>query len=160
LCNFDLAFSLFGLSYQMMSISESLVLDVGLACAALADSILDYGQFIILSTGNFLYSAATANSTMDFSTKPIEDNVVDSPPSGRPRPRVSCSPSPLRSIGQPTSPNSSERMAQRKLYGDEGCPNISPVLNTEVQREIYMEPPNIAASLQWFPSPSTGVQPK
>jgi hypothetical protein len=23
-----------------------------------------------------------------------------------------------------------------------------------------MEPPNIAASLQWFPSPSTGVQPK
>ena len=68
--------------YQIMSISEGYVPEGGLPCAASADSILDYGQFLILSTGNFLCSAATANSTMDFSTKPIDDSIVDSPLSG------------------------------------------------------------------------------
>ena len=68
--------------YQIMSILEGYVQEGGLPCAAFADSILDYGQFLILSTGNFLCSAATENSTMDFSTKPIDDSVVDSPPSG------------------------------------------------------------------------------
>jgi len=116
----------------MVSILESCVLDGGLACVALANSILDYEQFIILSIGNFLYSAATATSTMDFSTKPIEDNAVDSPPSGRPRLQVSCSPSPLQSTGQPTLLNSFDRMAQRKLYREDRFLDIPARLKAEV----------------------------
>ena len=37
---------------------------------------LDYSQ---QSKGNFLYSTATVNSTMDYLIKVIEDNVVNSP---------------------------------------------------------------------------------
>ena len=33
------------------------------------------------SKGNLLYSAATTQSTMDYSPKAMEDGVVDSPPS-------------------------------------------------------------------------------
>ena len=40
---------------------------------------MDYGQNIVLSTGNFLCSAPSVNSTMDFSKKRVEDGVVDSP---------------------------------------------------------------------------------
>ena len=39
---------------QMVSMSTSLALDCQLKCHASADSILDYGQYVILSTGNFL----------------------------------------------------------------------------------------------------------
>ena len=39
---------------------------------------MDYGQNILLSTGNFLCSAPSVNSTMDFSKKLVEDGVVDS----------------------------------------------------------------------------------
>ena len=40
---------------------------------------MDYGQNILLSTGNFLCSAPSVNLTMDFSKKPVEDGMVDSP---------------------------------------------------------------------------------
>ena len=40
---------------------------------------MDYEQNIVLSTGNFLCSAPSVNSTMDFSKKRVEDGVVDSP---------------------------------------------------------------------------------
>ena len=40
---------------------------------------MDYGQNIVLSTGNFLCSAPSVNSTMDFSKKRVEDGMVDSP---------------------------------------------------------------------------------
>ena len=46
---------------------------------AMPRSIMDYGQNILLSTGNFLCSTLSVNSTMDFSKKPVEDGVVDSP---------------------------------------------------------------------------------
>ena len=39
---------------------------------------MDYGQNIVLNTGNFLASAPLMNSTMDFSKKRVEDGVVDS----------------------------------------------------------------------------------
>ena len=39
---------------------------------------MDYGQNIVLSTGNFLCSAPSMNSTMDFSKKGVEVGVVDS----------------------------------------------------------------------------------
>jgi hypothetical protein len=62
------------------------------------DSILDQGGLVHSqrSKGNFLFSAATANSTMDYSAKVIEDGVVDSPPSRGHVSQVVSSPSPLR----------------------------------------------------------------
>ena len=54
--------------------------DGDLHCPALEDSILDYGQYAILSTRSFLCSAPTLNSSMDFSIKHIEDGVVNNPP--------------------------------------------------------------------------------
>ena len=101
-------------------------------CAASADSILDYGQFLILSTGNFLCSAATANSTMDFSTKPIDDSVVDSPPSGSRCLSISCSPLPLQPPRRPTSPLDSDRGPQRKLYVEDQGPTISIEMRSDV----------------------------
>ena len=95
--------------------------DGGLPRQASEDSILDYGQYEILSTGNFLCSAPTLNSTMDFSGKRIEDGVVDNPPEKKPRLPVSCSPSPLRSREVrrlSISPIASDIGMQRKLYGD------------------------------------------
>lgn len=94
-----------------------------LPCVASDDSFLEYGQNAILSTGNFLCSATIANSTMDFSTKPVEDGVVDSPPNRVHRLCKSCSPSPLRSRDPTTSrmsPSASKRVPQRKLYEDFG----------------------------------------
>ena len=84
---------------QMVSMSTSLALDCQLKCHASTDSILDYGQYVILSTGNFLCSAPTGNSTMDFSTLPVNDVVVDSPPQRKRHSQVSCSPSLLCSRG-------------------------------------------------------------
>ena len=95
--------------------------DGGLPCQASEDSILDYGQYEILSTGNFLCSAPTLNSTMDFLGKRIEDGVVDSPPEKKPHLPVSCSPSSLHSREVrrlSISPIASDIGMQRKLYGD------------------------------------------
>ena len=63
--------------------SESTAPILALPCQASADSILDHRQYVILSTRNFLYSAPTVNSTMDFFVKPIEEEVVDSPPNSK-----------------------------------------------------------------------------
>ena len=98
---------------------------LALLCQASADSILDYGQYVILSTGNFLYSAPTVNSTMDFSIKPIEEGVVDSPLNSKLHLPISCSPSPLCSMHRcalSMSPDSSDKGTQRKLYGEETIP--------------------------------------
>jgi len=97
--------------------------DFDFRCAASADSILDYGQYAISQsgTGLIMYSAATAQSTMDFSTKPIDDDVVDSPPFGGKRPHPVSSPSPLKSRPPITSPISRTHNVgapQRKLYDD------------------------------------------
>ena len=95
--------------------------DGGLPCQASKDSILDYGQYEILSMGNFLCSAPTLNSTMDFSGKHVEDRVVDSLPEKKPCLPVSCLPSPLRSrevCRLSISPTASDIGTQRKLYGD------------------------------------------
>ena len=109
-----------------MSVSEGYVLKGGLLCAASADSILDYGQFLNLSTGNFLCLAATVNSTMDLSTKPIDDSVVDSPPSGSRRLPISCSPSPLQPPRRPTLPLDSDRGPQKKAErGRSGSSNFN-----------------------------------
>ncbi len=96
-----------------------------LPCYASVDSLLGSGQNLFPSTCNFLGSVATANSTMDFSSKPVDDGVVDSPPSRVPPSPKSCSPSPLR----PREPTTSQRTAlptergtQRMLYNDNQIP--------------------------------------
>jgi hypothetical protein len=48
-------------------------------------------------------------------------------------------------------------MAQRKLYRDEGCPDIPPVWNGKVQGEIYKEQPITAVLLPRYPSSLKGV---
>ena len=68
-----------------------------------------------------MLSAATAQSTMDFSMKPVNDGVVDSPPNGGKRPFMVCSPSPLKYRPRSTSPQDRSKMnvvMQRKLYDD------------------------------------------
>ena len=110
---------------QVEIASGSTAPTLALPCQASADSILDYGQYVILNTGNFLCSAPTVNSTMDFSIKPIKEGVVDSPPNSKLCLPISCSPSPLRSMDRRASsmsPGSSEKGMQRKLYGEESIP--------------------------------------
>ena len=41
--------------------------------------MIDYGPNVLLSTGNFMCSTPSMNSTMDFFKKPLEDGIVDSP---------------------------------------------------------------------------------
>lgn len=104
---------------------------------------MEYGQNAILSTGNFLCSAATANSTMDFSLKPVDDGVVDSPPNRTPQQPKSCSPSPLRSahaVFSRMSPSPPDRVPQRKLYDDDdvqmSVPMVEAVLPQVALHEV------------------------
>lgn len=95
----------------------------GFRCAASADSLLDYGQYSISQsgTGHIMYSAATAQSTMDYSAKAIDDDVVDSPPYKRKLPLSACSPSPLKSRTMnifARVETSRDGAPQRKLYDD------------------------------------------
>ena len=113
----------------MVSASTSVPPDCQLKCHAFADSILDYGQYVILSTGNFLCSAPTGNSTMDFSTLPVNDGVVDSPLEQKRCSQVPCSPSPLCSKGVQNSsmvPTNLNKATQRKLYEDANFPTVEP----------------------------------
>jgi hypothetical protein len=106
---------------------------VGGACVASVDSVLDCGGggCTLQSTGNFLYSAATANSTIDSSGKMIEDGVVDSPPNRNAQPVRVSSPSPLKAksttktlcLGSYGDPRSS-----RKLYNIPSSSSPSGVL--------------------------------
>ena len=87
------------------------------------DSFSDYGQFAISQSavGHIMYSAKTAQSTMDFSVMPIDDGVVDSPPNGGKCSNPVSSPSPLKIYRRSTSPQEHSRMnpeSQRKLYSE------------------------------------------
>ena len=135
---------------------------VALPCQASADSILDYGQYVILSTGNFLYSAPTVNSTMDFSVKPIEEGVVDSPPNNKLRLPISCSPSPLRPMhrrASSMSPDSSDKRTQRKLYGEETIPIATPTRTSNAKQTALPFPtiaPTAAPTRRWVLSSQQG----
>ena len=60
---------------------------------------------------------------MDFSTKPIEDGVVNSPPPGGSRIAPVHSPSPLRSVSIPTGPSShGYNPSHSKLYKEDDYP--------------------------------------
>ena len=91
------------------------------ACVASLDSVLNCvdGGCGQQSKGNFLYSATTANSTMDNSAKMMEDGVVDSPPNRNALPLRVNSPSPLKTksstrIHRPGS--FADSRSSRKLY--------------------------------------------
>ena len=105
-------------SLRATSVPET---DSGNKCTASADSFSDYGQFAISQSGlgHIMFSAATAQSTMDFSTMPVEDGVVDSPPNGGKRPHPVTSPSPLKCRRQSSSPRDGPSVMQRKLYDEE-----------------------------------------
>ena len=68
------------------------------AYAASMDLVLDLKglDFSQQRKENFLFFAATVNSTMDYSIKVIEDSVVDNPPNHGHVPQVVNSLSPLR----------------------------------------------------------------
>ena len=104
---------------------------------------------MILSTGNFLCSAPTVNSTMDFSIKPIEEGVVDSPPNSKLCLPISCSPSPLCSMHRrpsSMSPDSSDKGTQRKLYGEETIP-IATATRTSNTNQTAHPLPTIAPAV-------------
>ena len=91
------------------------------ACVASVDSVLDCGGggCALQSKGNFLYSAATANSTIDSFGKTMEDGVVDSPPNRNAQPPRVSSPSPLKqkSITKTNRTGSfGDSRSSRKLY--------------------------------------------
>ena len=70
-------------------------------CTTSVDSVMDIRAYAISqhSKGNLLYSAPTAQSTMDYSSKAVDDGIVDSPPS-RGAPLVVNSSSPLWGKGK------------------------------------------------------------
>ena len=135
--------------FQMEIASGSTAPTLALPCQTSADSILDYTQYVILSTENFLCSAPMVNSTMDFSVKPIKEGVVDSPPNSKLRLPISCSPSPLRSMHlHPSSmlPDSSDKGTQRKLYGEETIP-IAIAMRTSNAKQSALPLPTTAPAV-------------
>ena len=148
--------------FQMEIASGSTAPTLALPCQASADSILDYGQYVILSTGNILFSAPTVNSTMDFSVKPIEERVVDSPPNSKLRLPMSCSPSPLRSMDRcasSMSPTSSDKGMQRKLYGEESIPIATSTRTPKANQTALPLPtttPAVAPTRRWVLSSHQG----
>ena len=94
---------------------------------ASVDSVMEFGTcaFLQRRKGNFLYSAATTQSMIDYSRKALEDGIVDSPPNRDVVPVAVNSPSPLRSKASARSLESRWREsngAQRNLYGESSPP--------------------------------------
>ena len=82
---------------------------------------MDYGQNIVLSTGNFLCSAPSMNSTMDFSKKRLEDGVVDSPIEKKGKVAIGNSTSSLHAKERKVATMSVSdvvRLMRRKVYED------------------------------------------
>ena len=54
-------------------------------CTASVDSVMEIGTYALSEHGkrHLLYSTATTQSTMDYSRKAMEDDVVGSPPTPR-----------------------------------------------------------------------------
>ena len=75
-------------------------------CTTSVDSVMEIGACALSEHDkrHLLYSAATAQSTMDYSRKAVEDDAVDSPPSRGIVPLPISLPSPLRGrgVGQPS----------------------------------------------------------
>ena len=91
---------------------------------------MDYGQHVLLSTGNFLCSAPSLNSTMDFSKKPMEGDVVDSVLERKseqfPVLDLPFEVSAMDVQAPPLSLSTIVRLMQRKVYGDANYSNVVP----------------------------------
>ena len=70
-------------------------------CTTSVDSVMEIGTCALSEHDkrHFLYSTTTAQLTMDYSRKAVEDDVVDSPSSRGIIPLPISSPSPLRGRG-------------------------------------------------------------
>lgn len=93
------------------------------ACRASVDSLLNPMDTILSlrSKGVILHSAATAQSTMDYSTMAVDEGVVDSPISRVSIPNCVISPSPMWPRSVPDSPCMNKdncTLVKRILYGD------------------------------------------
>ena len=89
-------------------------------CTASVDSVMEIGTYALSEHDkrHLLYSVAIAQSTMDYSRKAVEDDIVDSPLSRAIIPLPISSPSPLRGRGAGVSSKSKCRDtngAQRNL---------------------------------------------
>ena len=106
------------------SVSITSPFSQGNHCTASVDSILkseDCG-LSIKSKGNLLFSAATAQSTMDYSKAPLSDGEVNSPP---PKSCIASvtSPSPLRPRRMFASPDNVRGIGCEPFaFGDEDVP--------------------------------------
>ena len=105
LCFFYLCISLTTLvsllSFQAVFANTRICVAKHVVCTAFVDSVMEVEACALWDhgKGHLLYSAATAQSTMDYSRKAIEYDVVDSPPSRGIIPVPINSPSPLRGKG-------------------------------------------------------------
>ena len=91
-------------------------------CTASVDSVMEIGACALSEHDkrHLLYSAATAQSTMDYLRKAMEDDAVDSPPSRGIIPLPISSPFPLwgRGAGQ------SSKSRHRDTNGAQRSPNL------------------------------------
>ena len=87
LCFFKLCISLTSLvsllSSQAVFVNTRICAANHDLCTASVDSVMEVEACALWEhgEGHLLYSAATTQSTMDYSRKAVEDDVVDSPPS-------------------------------------------------------------------------------
>ena len=114
------------------------------ACVASLDSVLSCGDggCAPQSKGNFLYSAATANSTMENSAKTLEDGVVDSPPNRNALPLRVSSPSPLKTKSSTRTQRSGsfgDTRSSRKLYNIPSSSSPSRVVKVFLRTSIIFK---------------------
>ena len=102
---------------------------------------MDYGQHVLLSTGNFLCSTPSLNSTMDFSKKPMEDEVVNSVLEKKSEQfPVLDLPSKVSATdfqAPPLSLLTIVRLMQRKVYGDVNYSNAAPEVPATLGKDSH-----------------------
>ena len=100
---------------------------------------MDYGQHVLLSTGNFLCSAPSLNSTMDFSKKRMEDEVVDSVLERKSEqfPVLDSKVSATDVQASTSSLSTIVRLMQRKVYGDANYSNAAPEVPATLGKDSH-----------------------
>jgi hypothetical protein len=99
------------------------------------DPLLGCVQLLQSGFGHMLCSAKTTQSTMDFSSKPVDDGVVDSPPDGGRRIFPIHSPSPLKFRAATSSPANGSKgnpITQRRLYDNDALAKRQPLCMDKV----------------------------
>jgi hypothetical protein len=133
-----------------------------LQCEVSVESVMDYGQHVLLSTGNFLCSAPSCNSTMDFSKKPMEDRVVDSPFERKLEqfPVQLDSPSSVSAMdvrAPSMSLSTIIKLRQRKIYGDANYSTTAPEVPATLPKDshaVVSHSPTFLLKGAWSNAPS------